>query len=224
MYKMLPLILIIILVIIILIIILKFAAIRNYNNEFLRKYKIDKIYSLASEKLAISYDSEVLCIYSTRKKYFDVLAFNEIRQCQLLENNSTIMEGGIGRGLVGGAIAGSTGAIIGAASRKSKNIVDMLSIKLELNSQIDPMIILSLLKYRLKRNSTKYEKTFNMAHEIVSRINNILENKNTIVKSKISNEDKKSNYADELEKLFDLKQKGIIDEEEYKKLKNKIIN
>ncbi len=60
--------------------------------------------------------------------------FSDLVNYELFENNSTIQKGGIGRAIIGSALFGDVGAIVGAQTRKSQNVVDSLYIRLTLKS------------------------------------------------------------------------------------------
>jgi len=58
-----------------------------------------------------------------------IIKFSEILRCETIQDNSTIMSDGIGRAIAGGILGGGVGAVVGANTRKSKDIVSDLRIK-----------------------------------------------------------------------------------------------
>ena len=168
-----------------------------------------------------------------RKRFID---FADIISVELLEDSnitfskSTIRT--IGGSIVGGAIAGGTGTIIGGLSGDSKveKRVSSVEIKILLRDQKSPSCVIKCYDGEgssMKTDNLIYkENIIQPAKKIVDHISVIIdmmdrEYQHQEMKS-ISKTETES-IAEELEKLCALKEKGIISQEEFEKLKEKLL-
>jgi hypothetical protein len=67
------------------------------------------------------------------------LRFSELTGCEIFIDDKTIKGGGVGRNLVGGAIAGAAGVLIAESTRKEKVVIDSLRISIFTNKIQDPV-------------------------------------------------------------------------------------
>lgn len=125
----------------------------------------------------------------------------------------------LGRALVGGLLTGGWGALVGAATAKSKTVQTQSStssskhhytIIINIDDTSSPIEMLDLAD-----NHQKVE-------EISCILNRILEkNKKTSIPTlAVAN----NSIADELKKLADLKKEGILTDEEFNQQKAKLLN
>lgn len=147
--------------------------------------------------------------------------FDDIVGFELLEDGDSITKGGIGRAIVGGALLGGVGAIVGGVTgkKKTKSVVNSLRVKITVNDTSKPTIYVNLLNSKTKTNSFIYKVSYTSAQEILSMLSVITENQN-------EKEDKENStsVADELMKLKGLLDEGILTEEEFNTQKNRILN
>lgn len=103
------------------------------------------------------------------KDWFD---YSDLISYELLEDESVVTSGGVGRALIGGAIFGGAGAIAGGITgkRTAKKRIESLYIKVTLKSFDCPCIIIPLVTKPLKLNSKEYQNVFNEAHQILSML------------------------------------------------------
>lgn len=106
---------------------------------------------------------------------YNIYNSNTFIDCELLEDNSTIMKNGIGRAVVGGIIAGGTGAIVGATTRKSRNVVSSIRIRIITNDATNALIELDILETEIERNAEDYKKAFKFANEIYASVVSLME-------------------------------------------------
>lgn len=106
-------------------------------NRNLSAYDIDKGFQITTSgfKLGICTQQKQLLIYKVAtsldmNQFFNAIPFETIIACELLEDNSTVLKSGVGRAVVGAAIAGEVGAIIGASSRESSDMVNSLIVRI----------------------------------------------------------------------------------------------
>jgi hypothetical protein len=70
---------------------------------------------------------------------YKIFQFSELTGCEIFIDDKTIKGGGVGRNLVGGAIAGAAGVLIAESTRKEKVVIDSLRISIFTNKIQDPV-------------------------------------------------------------------------------------
>jgi hypothetical protein len=144
-----------------------------------------------------------------------IIEVDNIIDCEILEDNSTIMKGGVGRAVVGGVLAGGVGAIVGSTTRKSSNIVSSLKLRVITNDVTNPMILLNFIVEPIKRDSYIYKTTFEITQEMYALLISVMPKKET-----------KKDDNDVKQKLKDLKSMlddNLITEEEYNLKKKELL-
>lgn len=153
----------------------------------------------------------------------ETIEFAKICECEIIEDSNTILKGGIGRALVGGLIAGSTGAIIGANTRNSKNVVNDLHIRILTKDINNSFFIIPVIQSETKKDSFIYKYSIDFANNVYSTIIAIIKsNENDNSNNILTNES--NDFEQQLEKLAELKEKGIITEQEFQESKKKILS
>lgn len=163
--------------------------------------------------------------------------FGDLVSFELYENNSVLQKGGVGRAIIGGALFGSTGAVVGAITRESKSVVDSLYIRLTMRSGMEKITFISS---PTDRNGMVYKNERRNADEVMSELELIIaENQNTATQEALKQETppapspvqqpsptEKSPtlIADELLKLKQLLDMGVLTQEEFNQQKQKLLN
>lgn len=143
--------------------------------------------------------------------YDDILSFD------LLQDGETIRKGGIGSALVGAALFGGVGAIVGGITgRKTKEVCNNLSIKITLNNLKHPVETITFLENTRKDNMA-YSIACQQAQECLSILQVISNTQQPVQK----NND--VSVADEILKFKKLMVAGIITKEEYETRKNQLL-
>ena len=178
--------------------------------ESKKQFRIDK----RNKKVAI-------CdIYPINK--VNILKFTDIIDCEILEDNNTIMKGGVGRAIVGGALAGGVGAIVGANTRKSQNITNSLQLRIITTDVSKSLYTINLIKKETKRDSIEYKQAINFANNVYATVMSIInDNNNKGVKKMVQNNE---DFIEQLERLSKLKDSGAITQEEFEISKKKILD
>lgn len=194
---------------------------------FYDENNFDNTIEFNENMMSINKKRKIICFYY--KEMLDrIIFFNNIIECQIIKDSNIMEAGGIGRALAGGFIAGEAGAIVGATTRKSKNIVSNLSIRIVTNELDEPLYNLELLDFKLDINKSLDEKFFKSAMQFANSVYATIQaiiNDNKNVSDNKEIEDKESNNGlEQLEKLAELKEKGIITQEEFEKSKKKILS
>ena len=138
----------------------------------------DKVINITSTgidtKVVFDLNNRKIAIIDTNAVKIDYVDFDKIVQCEILEDNSVVMKGGVGRAVVGGILAGGVGAIVGAQTRGSSEIVKNLSIRIITNDVINSLVWIHLIKTGTKRDSFEYKRNKDAAQQIYSTIISIL--------------------------------------------------
>ena len=203
-----------------------------------KKYADD--YSLL---IAIDDKKNKLAVKLNSSKKITTYSYNDILSCEIIEDGVSIYKKSttrtVGGAVLGGVLAGGAGAIVGGLSGKQSKEKEYKKIQLKLIMKDiqNPNIFLTFFDYqKVEPNRKKGIKE----SELV--VGEILKNSKsavnewkdifTIIIDKIDTEsnsssEKKSNsnssVSDELLKLNELKEKGILTEEEFNEQKKKLL-
>lgn len=163
-------------------------------------------------------------------------SFSNLVNYELCENNSVMQKGGVGRAVVGGALFGDVGAIVGAQTRKSKNVVDSLYIRLTLKSA--GMRKITFISSPTNRDGIIYKLNRESADKVMSELDLIMAKNQESPQSvpqihnqpapptppPMQTEQQVVSVADELLKLKQLLDMGVLTDEEFNQQKQKLLN
>lgn len=157
-----------------------------------------------------------ICIadYSFSKP--NIFTYKDILSVEITEDEETITKtqrgSQIAGAVVGGALLGGAGAIIGglSGSKKSRKVTTEVAVKIIVNDITQP-------SYSISFNSTELAERWYGIFKILINTADKEESQ-----SNLSN-DKPISIADELQKLVTLRDNGTLSESDYNILKNKII-
>lgn len=150
-------------------------------------------------------------------KFEDVKCqYKDIVDFELLQDNESISSGGLGRALVGGALLGSVGAVVGAVTgdKKAKGTCKSLKIKLTVKNNTRPTIYIDFITKEIKTEKNEYKKFFQMAQDCLSKFDIICKVQNTT--SNVS-------AADEILKYKQLLDANVITSEEFELKKKQLL-
>lgn len=151
--------------------------------------------------------------------------YSELLEYEILEDGNTITKGGLGSAVVGGALFGGIGAVVGGLTggKKSKEVVRSLKVKIVLDNKIVPAEYIELLKTEFKKDGFVYRAAKQEAEDIVAILASIsAENE----KNKESNNTPAVNNDSitEIKRYKELLDGGIITQEEFDKKKQELLN
>lgn len=164
------------------------------------------------------------------KKPDGIYHFNELIEFELLEDNTQLSIGGLGRALVGAVTFGGTGAVVGGITgkRKTKKVINMLSIRITVDDLNNPAIVLPFITTKTKTSSNEYKTAFNLAQRTISTLNVIANGKDEVIQKVEIMNSGSSNEApdkyDEIKKLKELLDMGIITQEEFDTKRNELLS
>ena len=151
--------------------------------------------------------------------------YSDIMGCEIIEDGETTYRKSstVGRAIVGGIIAGGAGAIIGGLSGQDKENKEINKPSFKIRF-FDAWEETANTKKSIKFSDSVYGPIFQKS------LDNLKDWKDTIeiIIDRIDSErkdspNKPSSVTDELTKLNDLKEKGILTEEEFEQQKKKIL-
>lgn len=149
-----------------------------------------------------------------------VYSFNDIVDYELVVDGESYTKGGasIGRALVGGAIFGAAGAIIGGSTgkRKQKEVIKKMYIKISLKHTYDSYTEISLISTEVKKGSLTYNIMTESANKILALLDSIVTSEPVSVSS--------TSVADELLKYKELLDCGVLTQEEFNAKKKELLN
>lgn len=148
-------------------------------------------------------------------RYDDIISFH------LLENGQTITKGGLGRAIVGGALFGGVGAIVGGVTgKKTKQEINEYCIKIITKHFFYPQVFINFLTTgKVKSNSILYKSYAQNAQSVLSML--------SIIQNSVSEKNSSttpSSTADEITKFKKLLDDGIITKDEFDKKKTQLLN
>lgn len=180
----------------------------------LSKYTIDREIRNGNNIVSLDNKHETLIIRNTSDMTYDIIKYGELLSCEILENNSTVMKGGVGRAVVGGIIAGGAGAIVGANTRKSE-IMKELTIRIITSNSRKSSYVINLQGENLSNEA------YNFINEVYAIITNLINQYSKKEKAQVS---VNNDITEQIEKLAILKEKKIITEEEFETKKKELLS
>ncbi|MGL5480093.1 MAG: zinc-ribbon domain-containing protein [Clostridium sp.] len=123
-----------------------------------------------------------------------IYSFDDIVSYELIEDNDCIVKGGLGRAIVGGALLGGVGAVVGSTTgtKKSKKVITKLIVKITVNNIENPVVYIDIINKPTQSASIAYTTKFKEAQEIISVLELIVKQ----YKVKDDNAIKKENTID----------------------------
>lgn len=160
-----------------------------------------------------------------------VVKYRDILSVQLIEDGNTVYSKSsaraIGGAVIGGAIMGGAGAIVGGLSGNTTQTtkVKSLAIKLILRNVNTPSVLLTLFMFGKEFDKSKLSDYYKAANRTIDRIKVIMDSiDNENVQTSAPSTTPAPMLSDSITKYAELLEKGLITEDEFKALKDKILN
>lgn len=161
------------------------------------------------------------------------IKYDEVIKVEMIEDGNTVSSRStsrtVGGAIIGGAVLGGAGAIVGGLSGNTNTNKKVTSIKLNilLRSAVDNCFVFELHKSSELNLSKSLDKlSYDNIMEIGNEIKNIFE----VIIDKTDNDTNSipkfsgpQSIADELSKLADLKERGILSDEEFNAEKKRLL-
>jgi|SRR5690625_1820924 len=155
----------------------------DFKRRKIQSEKITKNYNLThnlSDQLSVDEDSKKWALHDEYGLVEKVYNYSDIVDFELLEDGESIAKGGIGRALVGGALFGGTGAVVGAITRKNKEYSNSIRIKITIDDLSNPVVYLDFINHRVKVTSDHYKNAYEQAQKIMSTLQLICDKRKNV--------------------------------------------
>ncbi len=189
----------------------------KYRDSLAEEYMTNGI--CFSKEFLLDMDHKKIALIDSFKSKIEIMNFKDVLDVKITEDNSTVMEGGVGRALVGGILAGGAGAIVGATTRGSKNVVSSMQLQIITNDVTDSLKKLDIIANEIPRDSVVYKKATEFSQKIYASITSILKQYNQEMKK-----ESPKDTISKLKELSDMLEKGHLTKEEFQKQKKKILD
>lgn len=149
-----------------------------------------------------------------------VFSYDDIVSYELLQDGQSVTKGGFGSAVIGGAVFGGVGAIVGSniGSKKTTQEINEYRIKIVTNNICFPEVYINfLVSGKIKSNSILYKTYANNAQRILSLLSIITNNQKMTTEST-------TNVVDEIRKYKNLLDEGIITQEDFDAKKAQLLN
>ena len=210
-------------------------VIKNENSR--NGFSVSKEVRDGEENYAIAVDQDqkkwILVLADQQASYF--YNFSELIDFEVHQDGDTIISGNTGDALLGGLVFGTVGAIVGSAGAKDavQNCTD-LHVDILFNDVAHLRQELPFITHAVTKQSLEYKYAVVSVKEVVAVLTFIKANtnENNATSSETQNaiskdENNKNQHSDgyaELERLYEMKNKGIITDDEYDQKKKQILS
>ena len=184
------------------------------NQELYKNFQatdtVGKLFFVDKNKRLFHVPAPAVSIYN---KTPIVYSFDDIVDYELVIDGVSI-----GRALVGGAVFGGVGAVIGGTTGKKsqKEMIKKMYIRITLNHTYDTYTEISLISADTKKGSFLYNTMTDCANKILALLDSITAESSAPASS--------GSAADEILKYKQLLDCGAITEEEFNKKKSELLN
>lgn len=178
--------------------------------------------------LQIDEEKKIWAIYGSPQTY----PLTDIVDCEVIEDGvSYKSDHGVLRAVVGGALFGAAGAIVGASTASSSEYINSIQVAIwRKDSLKDHPIKISLLNSKTSKNSIQYKTSKQLAETLVKLLDKYsgFSEKKAIEQSSTMKQQEalqiNSSVADELEKYKKLLDTGVITQAEFDEAKSKLLS
>lgn len=155
------------------------------------------------------------------KSYGDLyFSYDDIDGCECVKNGEKVYKIGVGRAILGGAIFGGAGAVLGGLSgAREKEEINEFKITINTSNKSYPIITINLLPAgKIKSDSLLFKAYSETAEKIINKLNEICTQRNEEPEKA-----KQESVADELLKFKNLLDMGAITQEEFDAKKKQLL-
>ena len=182
-------------------------------------------------RMDIDNKSKKLGAFSYYENESIILKFNEILDFEIFENGNSVISSRTGSAVAGGLIFGGLGAVAGASgSRTINENASTVKLKIYTNNIKNSVVTLDFLEKGISKTSNEYEEIRDVINKMISFLKIAREDNRQIERKEdkkviIENVDdiKSGNNVSSIKELAELKDKGIITQEEFEKSKKRIL-
>lgn len=190
-------------------------------------FRIEEQYHPVTHSIYLYYDytnkNVALEYYAPKQICSDVILFplNRIAGCELVQNGSVVSRE---EGKIGGAVILGYGAMAGNKQSFSEEMGGVLAVRLVIDDMRVPSVTINVLEGSISKASQEYQKYYFIAQEVYGRFQGIVrinnaEREQSAQRKAVEQAPKAAqlpeNIMDQLRKLAQLKDEGILTEQEF---------
>ncbi|ETI68138.1 SHOCT domain-containing protein [Neobacillus vireti] len=185
-----------------------------------------------------------VCFIFAKTNSSEMYEYKDIIESEILEDGKTITTSSrssqIGGAIIGGVLAGGVGAVVGGLSGKksSEQEINKIDLKVVVNNTKSPIKIINFLTadvidlngkpFPIKKDNPKYKSAINSANHWHSLLSLLIKQDEPISlekKQEIKVEPTRNlSVADEIKKLSDLLNQGLLTQDEFNRQKQKLLS
>ena len=185
--------------------------------------------------LAIDENRKKVCLIDYRQEsiLLRVVSYNDLLSSELYEDGEiitrTVRSSQIGGVLIGGLLLGRAGAIIGGLSgdTRSSGSVNKIDLRLMINDTKKPLHDVNFLNLETKRGGSRYQQATQQARHWHGLIEVLIKRADAEDKADVTNSTtviQSSSVSDEIKKLADLLNSGVLSANEFQQQKAKLLS
>lgn len=160
------------------------------------------------------------CLKSSRMAQdYKLFSYDQIVGYEIIESYGTRTEDVVDRAIMGGLLAGGAGAVVGAATGKSEGVCEYLGVQVTLKDYEKPCIFVPFIKDAVSISGFIYKTNSTAARQMASKIALILQRREEESREGVAN----PGIADEIIRLKELFDAGILTQEEFEAAKRKAV-
>lgn len=183
----------------------------------------------SSQKIIITYEASTNLLKLSDREY----RYDQLESYEYVENQGTIAKGGgVGRALVGGALFGNVGAVVGASTAKRSMDTVIRDMDVRMTFRVNGVlktekVTLNQYSNKIKYGSMTYERYLDKAKQLIDKLDQINQQMNSVTAPIVPPENHTVQPAIDMKakllELKDLYEQGLLDEEEYKEEKKALL-
>lgn len=152
-----------------------------------------------------------------------IFKYSDLLDYEIVQNGNTITKGGLGRAVVGGALFGGVGAIVGGATGKKKGREKITEYKIKVITSVRtcPLMYINLNAAGLYTDSPGFKACTQNADKITAMLSRII---NEGKAAAADSQPPAPSSADEIMKYKQLLDAGAITQEEFESKKKQLLN
>ena len=204
-------------------------AVASLKQRIVSKYGINELYVSSEFQSLLGFNFSAHKILLGSLNHEKQYEFSQIAAVEVVENGTSVTQTNRGSQLLGAAVGavafGPLGVVIGGLSGKSQSRgrVRGISLKVTVDDSVCPIYMISFLRYSSKKGLDPDSAVASSARQNVDRfhahlVNAMRESQSRTIVRPVSSS------ADELQKLWELKQAGILTADEFGDQKARILS
>jgi len=184
--------------------------------------------------LAIDEQRKKICLIGNRKKNVTnrVFFYKDLLSSEIFEDNVTVTKAvrssQIGGALIGGLAFGEVGAVIGGLSGKTQTSgkVKRVDLRLIVNNIKNPLHDINFLDLETKKDDSLYKHAIQQArhwHGLIEVLIKRADLEDKVMNANGTRASKTESVADELKKLVELRDAGVLNSDEFQHQKLRLL-